>query len=203
MVSRVNTDEALIRRMIPDSNPDRQDRASAWTEWQMSDGEITLLRFVRARNNTREADDDIIQEVLVTAYLGIESGRYQPQEGVPFGAYVIGIARNKIREARRRGRRQVDLDDDSEEYTPDLRTFQRQPERDIERREEHDLLRSGLSRLPAARRSVLEFYLSGASTDEIARQLEMSEALVRQHKHRALQTLQRDLRGFGALARAA
>jgi RNA polymerase sigma factor (sigma-70 family) len=203
MVSRPVSDEALIRRMIPGCNSDRQDRLRAWAEWQDSSGESILQRYVRARNSTREADDDIVQEALLTAYLGVESGRYQLQEGVPFVAYVVGIARNKIREAQRKDRHQVDLDEDREEYEPRAVTFQRQPEHDLERREERDLLRTGLSRLPAARRSVLEHYLSGASTDEIAERLLMSEALVRQHKCRGLRALQRDLQSMGLLGQAA
>ena len=203
MVSRPVSDEALIRRLIPGCNPDQQDRCSAWAEWQASIGEMVLGRYVRAHNNTREADDDIVQDALLTAYLSVESGRYQPQEGVPFAAYVVGIARNKIREARRRGRRQVDLDEDREEFTPRPLALQRQPENHLEQREERDLLHSGLSRLPATRRSVLEHYLSGASTVEIAQRLLISEALVRQHKCRALRALQRDLQSTGILSRAA
>jgi RNA polymerase sigma factor (sigma-70 family) len=204
MVSRPVSDEALIRRMVPALNPDRQDRARAWAEWQESIGEMVLARFVRARNSTGETDDDIIQDTLLTAYLGIESGRYQPHEGVPFAAYVVGIARNKIREARRRDRRHTGLDDDREDLGPrPAGTLQRQPEHDLERQEQRDLLRSGLSRLPVARRTVLEQYLSGASTDEIAERLSMSEALVRQHKCRGLRALQRDLKNSGSLSRAA
>ncbi len=204
MVSRPVSDEALIQRMIPGSNPDRQDRARAWTEWQESTGAMALARFVHARNSTGEADDDIIQDALLTAYLGIESGRYQPHDGVPFAAYVIGIARNKIREARRRDRHHAGLDDDREDFGPrPAGAPQRQPEHDLERREQRDLLRGGLSRLPAVRRTVLEQYLSGASTDEIAEQLSISEALVRQHKCRGLRALQRDLQSGGLLGRAA
>lgn len=204
MVSRPITDEALIRRMIPASSPDRKDRAQAWAEWQESAGAAALARFVRARNSTGEADDDIIQDTLLTAYLRIESGQYVPHEGVPFTAYVIGIARNKIREARRRGRRYTGLDDDREDFLPQLEDApQRQPERDLERREQRDLLHSGLSRLSAARRAVLEQYLSGASTDEIAEQMSISEALVRQHKCRGLRALQRELQSSGMYGQAA
>lgn len=202
MVSRPVSDEALIRRLIPQENPDQQERSRAWAEWQASTGEMVLERYVRGRNNTREADDDIVQDALLAAYLGVESGRYQPQEGVPFVAYVIGIAHNKIREARRRERHQVELDDEREEFTPRAAVLQRQPERDLERREQRDQLRSGLSRLPAARRNVLEHYLSGASTVEIAQRLVMSEALVRQHKCRGLRALQRDLQRGELLGRA-
>lgn len=200
MVSRPVSDEALIRRLIPDSNPNRQDRSAAWAEWQSSIGIPALERFLRARNNTHEADDDIMQDTLLAAYLGVENGTYRPRDGVPFAAYVVGIARNKIREARRRDRRRVDLDED---WEPRVESLQRLPERHLEQCEQRDLLRSGLSRLPTTRRSVLEYYLSGASTGEIARSLAMSEELVRQHKCRGLRALQQDLNGLGMLGRAA
>lgn len=184
----------LTRRILPQFNPDRQDRAQAWAEWQELCGDHILMRFVRGHNNTREADEDIVQEAVLTAYLGVESQRYQPRENVPFTAYVIGIARNKIREARRRERHLTDLDETEEEVGPrPVSVLQRQPERAIERREQLQLLHSGVSRLPEARRQVIERYLAGASTNEIAGQMAISEDLVRQHKCRGLRALQRDL----------
>lgn len=194
MFTRPVSDEALIDRLLPQRNADEQDRDRAWAEWQDSVGEPVLIRYVRAHNSTSEADDDIIQDALLTAYLGVAHGHYQPREGIPFAAYVVGIARNKIREARRRERHRAELNEEQEElgFRHD-EVMQRQPERMIERREEHDLLRSGLSRLPAARRQVLEYYLLGASTGEIADRLAISEELVRQHKCRGLRSLQRDL----------
>ncbi len=204
MLPTSSTDEVLINRMLPGQNDDRQDRAQAWTEWQASTGEAVLARFVRAHNNTRETDDDIIQDALLTAYLGVERGHYQPRDSVPFVSYVIGIARNKIREAWRRERHRADLDEEREELgLPVTGGWQRQPEHAIERREQRSLLQNGLSRLPVARRKVLEYYLSGASTGEIANRMEISEALVRQHKCRGLRTLQQDLRSADRLGRAA
>src|SRR5512133_2859535 len=61
--------EELLRRILPDNTPDAQDRAHAWAEWQAGYGEPVLARYVRAHNNTLEADDDIIQDTLITAYL--------------------------------------------------------------------------------------------------------------------------------------
>ena len=191
--------EVLLQRILPGCNADRQDRARAWADWQAAYGEQTLARYVRAHNSTLEADEDIIQDTLIIAYLSVERGSFLPRDGVPFSAYVIGIARNKIREARRKERFHADLDDEPEVLERCLvGEIMRQPERAIERREQRDLLRSGLSRLPATRRQVLEHYLSGASTGEIASHLSMSEALVRQHKCRGLRALQNDLQN-GAL----
>lgn len=207
--SKSSEPETLIHRLLPGTNADRQDRASAWTEWQMNSGEHILFCFVRAHNSTAEADEDIIQDALLTAYLRVERGLYHPREGVPFTAYVIGIARNKIREARRRERFHANLDEDREELglptggSPVTGRLPRQPESAIERLEQHEALRRGLSRLPQARRQVLEHYLSGASTDEIANRLAMSEALVRQHKCRGLRALQRDMQHMVPAGRTA
>jgi RNA polymerase sigma-70 factor (ECF subfamily) len=129
---------------------------------------------------------DILQESLVTAYVEVERGRYQPRDGVPFAAYVKGIARNKIREARRRNRRAVPLDD-----LPDA-VFVADgdsPESAVERREQRAFLHEGLSQLPQSRRLVMERYLKGHSTTEIASALNMSVDAVRQHKCRGLRSL--------------
>ena len=198
-LARVSED-TLTRRFLPASNPDRHDRARAWAEWQERYGTHVLMRFVRAHNNTGEADEDIAQDALLAAYLGVECGRYQPRDGAPFAAYVIGIARNKIREARRRERRVTALDEESQERDARLiEPPQYQPERAVERREmqrhRSEQLRSSLSRLSAARRQVIERYLAGASTGEIAGQMDISEELVRQHKSRGLRALQRFLLG--------
>ena len=186
MFSRPESDEALIRRLLPSTNSDRADRARAWAEWH-STGEALLHGFVRAHNTTTELDDDLIQETLLTAYLGVERGRYEPREGVPFTAYVKGIARNKIREARRRSRYLADLEEVHYKRDGEL---PRQPEEWLERREQHEQVRDGLKMLPDARRQVMVRFLNGESTDEIASRLAMSEALVRQHKCRALRSMQ-------------
>ncbi len=223
MITRPESEEVLTRRMLPAHNADRQDRAWAWAEWQSATGEQVLTRFIRAHNNTAEADDDLLQETLLTAYLGVESGRYQPHDGVPFTGYVVGIARNKIREARRRMKHRVDLDEEQQEAVLDRAALEvsafergangqpgipatgsipRQPEHAVERREAWEHVRSGLTRLPSARRQVIEHFLAGDSTDEIASRMAMSEALVRQHKCRGLRALQRDLQSTGLLSRA-
>ena len=63
------------------------------------------------------------------------------------------------------------------------------PEAVVVRQEERASLRVGLSRLTQCRRQVLEGYLGGRSTTEIADRLGMSEATVRQHKSRGLRNL--------------
>jgi RNA polymerase sigma factor (sigma-70 family) len=185
MFSRPESDEALIKRLLPSSNDDHADRAQAWAEWH-SLAETLLSGFIRVNNTTAEPDDDLLQETLLTAYLGVERGQYQPREGVPFTAYVKGIARNKIREARRRSRPLISLD---EIYPKCDGELPRQPEEALEWHEQKAQVRAGLEQLTGARRQVLLHFLNGESTQMIAQQMALSEALVRQHKSRGLRAL--------------
>jgi RNA polymerase sigma factor (sigma-70 family) len=192
MWSRPESDEALVRRMLPSLNPDPADRAHAWAEWQLGVGELAVLKFIRLKNSSSEPDEDILQDAMLTAYLELEGGHYERRVGVPFTAYVKGIAWNKIREARRRERHWTDL-----EELADLPSdqAQRQLEATVERHEQHEVLQRGLLSLPVQRRQVLECFLNGQSTSEIAGRLAISEDLVRQHKCRGL----RSLRQLGAV----
>ena len=188
------SDRTLVERLLPSRNGNRQDRADAWAEWIAQGGERAVLSFVRAKNDTIEPDMDIVQEAMTIAYTEVERGRYQPRTGVPFAAYVKGIARNKIREARRRSRRYVLVEDVGEHLAAralHLVDGAARPEAVVVRREQSASLRAGLSRLTPCRRQVLEGYLGGRSTTEIARTLGLSEAAVRQHKCRGLRSLRK------------
>ena len=191
MNARPESNTVLVERLLPGTNGDPKDRAAAWGEWYANGGGSSVMAFVRAQNNTPEPDADILQEAVITAYAEVERGRYEPRDGIPFAAYVKGIARNKIREARRRAQRLVPLDDAADYEDDGTR-----PEVTVERQEQRDSLRTGLSHLPPDRRRVLEGYLKGHSTAEIAQALGMSEESVRQHKSRGL----RSLRQMDALA---
>jgi RNA polymerase sigma-70 factor (ECF subfamily) len=187
MMVQLDSDEALVKRLLPSANPDPADRAHAWAEWHVQLGGPAVLKFIRTTNNTAELDEDILQDALITAYVEVERGRYEQRAGVPFTAYVKGIARNKIREARRRSRRWAPLEEVlylAEDAAP------RALERTLESREAQHALRAGLEQLPAPRRQVLQRYLAGDSLTEIASQMAITEALVRQHKHRGLRRLQ-------------
>ena len=187
MMVQPESDEALVRRLLPSANADPDDRARAWAEWQARLGGPAVLKFVRSSNNTLEPDEDILQDAMLTAYVEVERGHYEHRAGVPFTAYVKGIARNKIREARRRGRRWAPLDEAAEvPADPAPRAL----EGAVERHEARRALRQGLEQLPPQRRQVLQHYLDGESLAEIALRLDITEALVRQHKHRALARLQ-------------
>jgi RNA polymerase sigma factor (sigma-70 family) len=145
-----------------------------------------VLKFIRTSNTTNEPDEDILQDAMLTAYLEVENGRYEQRSGIPFTAYVKGIARNKIREARRKERYWVELDEAANVAGEGPA---RQLEASIEHREQYEAFHQGLARLPVQRRQVLERFIHGRSTGEIAAELRISEELVRQHKSRGLRSL--------------
>ena len=198
METRLKSDEALVKRLLPHMNHDPDDRATAWAEWYNSIGEAAVLAYVKTKNDTSELDTDILQESIAIAFAEVERGRYEPRAGIPFTAYVKGIARNKIREARRRSRRLVPIDD------PSSPILERQRHPNVVHKhhletvsEQHERLSSvwqGVAKLPLRRRRVLEGYLRGHSTEEIADALGISTDSVRQHKSRGLRSLRRHLR---------
>jgi RNA polymerase sigma factor (sigma-70 family) len=191
------SDEVLVQRLLPNRNGDPGDRAIAWGEWYDSEGKSFVLAFIRAKNDTSEPDMDILQEAMMTAYTQVERGRYKPHAGVSFAAYVKGIALNKIREARRHMRRFIPLHD-AAEYIPESDAMRL--EAVVERQERQALFRAGLSELPPCRRRVLESYLRGHTTAEIAQAMGMSEASVRQHKSRGLRGLRSSLQQMDLLS---
>jgi RNA polymerase sigma factor (sigma-70 family) len=188
MRSRLDTEELLIKRLLPTSNPCERDRANAWADWQQEGGATALQRFIRMQNNTIESDEDIFQEAVVTAFQEVERGRYQPQNGVPFTAYVKGIARNKIREARRRTQRWGVVPLEEVEFSLADSPY-KQPEAAYERRQRQNYFYHGLAQLPDGRKQVLERVVRGEGTAEIAAAMQISEDLVRQHKSRGLRVL--------------
>lgn len=196
MNARPESDEILVQRLLPSRNSDPKDRATAWKEWYHRVGEASVLGFIKAKNDTAELDMDIFQEAMLTAFVEIERGRYEPRTGVPFTAYVKGIAHNKIREARRRTWRFMPLEDAPESY---LESNDLHLDLAIERQEQSEALFAGLATLNHSRRQVLEGYLHGDSTTEIAETLGITEALVRQHKCRSLRTL-REMDSFCLVA---
>lgn len=185
---RPESDETLVKRLLPTANPDARDRLIAWGEWYSCVGAGSVLAFIRAKNDTAELDMDIFQEAMLTAFVEVERGRYEPAAGIPLTAYVKGIARNKIREARRRTRRLLPLEEMPESW---LESSQPPLDTVIELQEQRYALYTGLSALTHGRRQVLEGFLGGQSTPEIAQALGMTEALVRQHKSRGLRHLRR------------
>ena len=138
---------------------------------------------------TRDFDDahDIAQETFLRAWIGLGGLK----EGTSLPGWLRAIARNRAKTWLERKKRQpqqekIDL--------AEIADGADSPERATEKEERRRLVLSCLDKLPEGSREVLVLhYLEELATPEIARQLELSEAAVRQRLHRARQQLQEEM----------
>ena len=138
---------------------------------------------------TRDFDGahDIAQEVFLRAWIALGG----LQVGASLPGWLRAIARNRAktwleRKKRQPQREKIDLTKIADSADS--------PERDVEKAERRRLVLSSLDKLPEGSREVLVLhYLEELATPEIARQLELSAAAVRQRLHRARQQLQEEM----------
>lgn len=150
-----------------------------------------VLRWCLRETRNREVAADLAAETFAAAL--IASRRYRPGKG-PVGAWLLGIARNKLRESRRRkriedsARRRVGLDPAA---------F---VEADFDRVEELTSLDGDVLGLletlpPTLRQAVSQRVIEERSYEEIAQELRCSESVVRQRVSRGLRSLRSELEG--------
>ncbi len=150
-----------------------------------------VLRWCLRATGDRELAADLSSEVF--AEMLVKCGRYRPELG-SVGAWLLGIAGNKLRESRRRkriedsARRKLGLE--PEAFT----------DTDLELVDElvgmDDRLQALTQQLPAElRNAVVARIIDERSYDEIADEMRCSKSLVRQRVSRGLRTLRSDLEG--------
>lgn len=148
-----------------------------------------ILRYCRARlspfSGGYTTADDVAQEVCV-AILGALP-RFQDQ-GVPFSAFVFGIASRKVADAHRAATRGFPLstvDTIPDRPDPDPGPEQLAVARDLARR-----LSGLLGELPETQREIIVLRVAvGLPADEVGRVMGMSAAAVRVAQSRALHRL--------------
>lgn len=131
-----------------------------------------VYQFVHFRiGRDRDLVEDVVQDTFLTALQALES--WDGRSGLR--GWLVGIAKNKIREARRK-RAPVPLEDALAEADVEidaiLAEVSREPLPDhvLERRETSELVGAALSSLPAEyQRALLDKYVEGRSTADIAR----------------------------------
>jgi RNA polymerase sigma factor (sigma-70 family) len=144
-----------------------------------------VLRWCLRQTGSRELASDLSAEVFATAL--IASRRYRPESGSVV-AWLLGIARNKLSESRRRGRvenaarRRLGLERIAI------------TDADLERVEELASLDDGIlariADLPEDQRNaIVGRIIDERPYDEIASELSCSESVVRQRVSRGLKTL--------------
>jgi RNA polymerase sigma-70 factor (ECF subfamily) len=139
---------------------------------------VPVHQFVHFRiGRDRALVEDVVQDVFLTALQSIDEW----QERSSLRGWLVGIAKNKIREARRKRapmRIEDALDEASGEIDAILADVAREPLPDhvLERRETSELVGAALSSLPADyQRALLDKYVEGRSVSDIARSIGRSE----------------------------
>jgi RNA polymerase sigma-70 factor (ECF subfamily) len=150
-----------------------------------------VLRWSLSHTGDRELAADLSAEVFAAALLSCR--RYRPEAG-SVGAWLLGIAHNKLRESRRRRRIE-----DSARRKLGLEPYEL-TDADLERVDElvgmEDRIAELVADLPAEQRTaVIERVVNERSYEEIAADLSCSESVVRQRVSRGLRTLRSELEG--------
>lgn len=143
-----------------------------------------LRAYVRASAGDVPWVDDVVQEIL----LSIHRARHTYDPSRSFAAWFYAIARNRlidgIRQARRRGTREVAMERLPEPPATPANTVERGP------------LVAALAQLPPRQRHVITaMKVHGDSTRELAARIGMSESAVKVTAHRGYKTLRRLLTG--------
>jgi RNA polymerase sigma factor (sigma-70 family) len=144
-----------------------------------------VVRWCLRETRNRELAADLSAEVFAASLTGAR--RYRPERGT-VAAWLLGIARNKLLESRRR--RRVE---DSARLRVRLEPWSLTDD-DLERVEElasrDEQVLALVEQLPAAMREALrERVVHERSYTEIASELRCSRSLARQHVSRALKRL--------------
>jgi RNA polymerase sigma factor (sigma-70 family) len=144
-----------------------------------------VLAFLARRVRSEEVAADLAGETFAAALLAC--GRYRPDEA-PALAWLLGIARNKLRESARRGR--VEIEAREQLAVPPI-AFD---DEDLLR--VHELVSVGetalklLEQLPAAQRDAVRArVVDELGYEQLALQLGHSEQVIRQHVSRGLRKL--------------
>ena len=157
------------------------------TELLLVDVRRLVHRYARSRlgryRGAEDAADDAAQEVCIAVLSALP--RYRDQ-GVPFEAFVYGIASRKVADVQRAAMRRPQPTDE----VPDGIDPRPGPEDLAVLASDADRARALLARLPESQREILTLRVAaGWSAEETGRALGMSPGAVRVAQHRALNRL--------------
>jgi RNA polymerase sigma-70 factor (ECF subfamily) len=142
-----------------------------------------IYRFCDRQVGDREIANDLTAQTFIKAIERID--RYQHDDRGTFKSWLFAIARNTVIDRWRR-RRPTALD---ESASGNLIDADPGPEATAVHRDEMDRVLALLDRLPGSQREIIELRLSGLTTNEIARTLDLSIGAVKSAQSRAYRKL--------------
>jgi RNA polymerase sigma-70 factor (ECF subfamily) len=169
-------DDALLRRS---AKGDEDAFACLYRRHQ-----APIYRFALRMTGNPWAAEEIVQDVFMT--LVREPKKYDPQRGA-LGAFLYGVARNRVMKHRERLPREVPLEDDGEITGDTLAriTDHRTPAHWTEFHERREQVRAAVLELPIEFREVVVLCeLEELSYEEAARTLECPVGTIRSRLHR-------------------
>jgi RNA polymerase sigma-70 factor, ECF subfamily len=143
-----------------------------------------IYRFALRMTGNTWAAEEIVQDVFMT--LVREPKKYDPQRGA-LGAFLYGVARNRIMKHRERTPRELPLEVDGEiaPGTLALVTDQRTPAHWAELRERREQVRTAVLELPVEfRETIVLCELEELSYEEAAQALDCPIGTIRSRLHR-------------------
>lgn len=147
-----------------------------------------IYHYLLVRLSSPVLAEDLTAEVFLKVVDGLPQ---YTDRGLPFGAWLFRIARDRLVDYYRQSARrpQQELDDDLVSREPDLSST-------VETKDLVHLLQSALNQLTDEQRDVIQFrYIEEWSLEETSRVMSKSVNAVKALQHRAIRTLSRIMKG--------
>lgn len=157
-----------------------------------------LRAFLASQLFDLESVDDLAQETLIAAYRGLHTFRREED----FGAWLRGIARNKLRRHFEQTHRLGDALAQFRTECTHLLGQELEAHAEQTRSEHLQTMLSCIARLPERMRKVVRAHLEGNRAARVAEELGMTPGAVYQLQYRALQMLRECLLKEGVCGQA-
>jgi DNA-directed RNA polymerase specialized sigma24 family protein len=180
-------DQCLLARMRAADGAVRQ---SGWEAWYRRDA-AALLAFIDRRCRTlgwQDHSEDILQDCFLIGFRNVSNGKYAEQDKGLF-VYLVGIAKNRLREMSRLQRREPGTLSEVVETDPGLDADDR-----LYLEEVVNMVRQAyIQRSDVYQRVMHGIYVEGKSSAQLAVELGKNAGNVRAIAHRAVCEIRRHI----------
>jgi len=184
-----SSDAELVGEILAAGRPAADD---AYTALFKKYWKVVMLQLQTRLASSRDAED-LAEEAFIRAWKSLD----QLENPNAFLGWLLRIARNLATDHLRRRRKETSLDSLGSDTVESAQWRNRggnRVEDRVEQKEEAELVRIALQRLPERYRTVVSLrYLQGLSNQEMARSLGEPEGTIRNRLFRALGKLRKDL----------